>query len=329
MNILLVHNQKIPALLYGGTERIVYYLGKELVQMGHRVQFLVPENSQCDFAKIIYRDPSTSLHNQIPSDVDIVHFHYLPENSPALHKPYLITQHGNAQAQQELDCNTVFVSKNHAQRHGSHCFVHNGLDWQDYSKPELSRQRNHFHFLGKAAWRVKNVKGAIRVILNTPSETLCVLGGVRFNFSMGLRFTFSPRIHFYGMVGGRKKDELLNGSKGLIFPVRWHEPFGLSIIESLYFGCPVLGTPYGSLPELISPPYGYLSTHSGELTEALLNIDAYDRKSCHEYAREYFNSQQMAEKYLPIYEQVLAGTPLHPINSTLQITSDPKFLNFT
>ena len=37
-----------------------------------------------------------------------------------------------------------------------------------------------------------------------------------------------------------EKGEILNSSKGLVFPVLWHEPFGLAIIESLYYGCPVL-----------------------------------------------------------------------------------------
>ena len=134
--------------------------------------------------------------------------------------------------------------------------MHNGLDWNDYSTPELMKSRNYFHFLGNAAWRVKNVSGAINVIKKTKTQRLKVLGGVRFNFKMGMRFTFSTKVGFEGMVGGQTKFDLLNGSKGLIFPVKWHEPFGLAIIESLYFGCPVFGTPYGSLPELVTSDFG-------------------------------------------------------------------------
>ncbi|MEF9931013.1 MAG: glycosyltransferase, partial [Bacteroidales bacterium] len=54
------------------------------------------------------------------------------------------------------------------------------------------------------------------------------------------------------MIGGEQKLNILKESKGLIFPVIWNEPFGLAITESLYCGAPVFGTPYGSLPELIT-----------------------------------------------------------------------------
>src|SRR5262249_46161384 len=157
--------------------------------------------------------------------IDLVHFNFTPPNIKNITKPYIITIHGNSNDLREFDLNTVFVSKNHADRYGSDSYVYNGLDWSDYTKPDLSSRRSYFHFLGNAAWRVKNVKGAIDVIKGTKSEKLKVLGGVRFNFKMGLRLTYSLRVRFYGMVGSTKKDKLLNNSKGLIFPVRWPEPF--------------------------------------------------------------------------------------------------------
>ena len=204
--------------------------------------------------------------------------------------------------------------------------MHNGLDWNDYSTPELMKSRNYFHFLGNAAWRVKNVSGAINVIKKTKTQRLKVLGGVRFNFKMGMRFTFSTKAGFEGMVGGQTKFDLLNGSKGLIFPVKWHEPFGLAIIESLYFGCPVFGTPYGSLPELVTSDFGYLSANSNELAEAVLAADNYSRKRCHEYAREEFNSKQMALAYIQKYERVMAGVPLNTKPFELVNPSEEKWL---
>ena len=113
------------------------------------------------------------------------------------------------------------------------------------------------------------------------------------------------------MIGGERKLELLNYSRALIFPVLWHEPFGLAIIESLYFGCPVLGTKYGSLPELISDETGFLSNNQQELTEGFKNIDTYNRKICHEYAADIFNSQIMAKNYLLLYERILNGEKIN------------------
>lgn len=236
--------------------------------------------------------------------------------------------HGNSNNLSELDKNTVFVSQNHASRYNSNSYVYNGLDWSEYSTPELKNKRNYFHFLGNAAWRVKNVSGAIDVIKKTKTEKLKVLGGVRFNFKMGIRFTFSSNVSFAGMVGGKGKFKLLNGSKGLIFPVKWHEPFGLAIIESLYYGCPIFGTPYGSLPELVKENVGFLSDKSHELAEAVLNVDNYSRQRCHEYAMEEFNAKKMALEYLKKYEIVISGNRLNTNAPKLLKIQEQKWLDW-
>lgn len=328
MKILIVSPTVIPVSLYGGTERVIWSLGKELHKMGHTVSYLVPQGSSCPFGKIISINPKKKISEQIPDYIDIVHFNMTPSDLKEVRKPYIITIHHNINDQRKLDKNSVFVSRNHSERYGASSFIHNGLDWDEYSKPNLAEKRSYFHFLGNAAWRLKNVKGAINSIKNTPKERLQVLGGVRFNIKMGVRFTFSRRIHFSGFVGGTEKDALLNGSKGLVFPVRWHEPFGLAITESLYFGCPIFGTPYGSLPELVSKEVGFLSNKQVELTDALLNAEAYDRKKCHEYARDIFNSKEMALGYLKKYEQVLSGKYLNSSHPSLLNPPKSKFLDW-
>lgn len=308
MNILIVNPSKIPALLYGGTERVIWYLAKELTKMGHKVRFLVAEGSYCDFADVIPLQKNKSFNSQIPDDIDIVHFNF-PINEE-ISKPYIVTIHGNSSPGQVFDVNTVFVSRNHAQRHNAESYVYNGLDWDDYGTPDFSAKRNYFHFLGNAAWRVKNVRGAIN-IAEKAGVKLVVMGGNRVNFKMGFRITFSPRVRFYGMVGGEKKNNIIKESSGLIFPVLWDEPFGLAITESMYFGCPVFGTPRGSLPELVNDKLGFLSNDYNQIAEAVKNADKFNRKYISEYARENFNSKIMAEKYLEKYLLVLNGKKLN------------------
>lgn len=328
MKILIVYNVIIPVSLYGGVERVIWCLGKELVKKGHQVSYLVKKGSSCDFATIIPIDDTKDIISQIPAGTDIVHFNNTPDNLHQLKIPYLITLHGNSNYSRDFDLNTVFISKNHAHRHGSETYVHNGLDWEEYSNPDLTLKRNYFHFLGNAAWRVKNVQGAIKVISAMEHQQLKVIGGVRFNFKMGLRFTFSPSIKFYGMIGGEQKDKMLNGSKGLIFPVRWHEPFGLAIIESLYCGCPVFGTPYGSLPELINNEVGFLSAKKAELIDALDHVSAYSNRRCHEYAVEEFNSKKMADAYCEKYERVLSNQSLNEVRPHSDETGNKRLLDW-
>ena len=70
----------------------------------------------------------------------------------------MITVHGNSRDEREFDINTTFISRDHAKRFGSELFVYNGLGLEEYGKPKLDLQRKYLHFLGKAAWRVKNLK---------------------------------------------------------------------------------------------------------------------------------------------------------------------------
>lgn len=310
MNILLsIPDSKLPVLNYGGTQRVVWYLAKELHRMGHRVTLLAAPGSECSFADVVHYRQGVPIAEQIPQGIDILHCQNFVEESVA-DFPHVVTMHGNTLGV-KLDKNTVFVSRNHAERHGSGCYVYNGMDWDDYGTVDLGAQRDYFHFLGKAAWKVKNVKGAIDVAKAMPGARLKVLGGYRFNFKMGWRFTFSPRISFYGMVGGERKSSLLNGSKGLIFPVTWDEPFGLAITESLYFGAPVFGTPYGSLPELVNKEVGFLTDEQDKMVTHIVNDYHYSPKVCHEYAVDEFNSRLMAERYVQKYEQVLNGKTLN------------------
>jgi glycosyltransferase involved in cell wall biosynthesis len=326
MNILIMNPGIIPAHKYGGTERVIWYLGKELAKLGHTITFLVSKGSYCNFATVQFFDSTKSLSEQIPHSIDIVHFNVQP--AEPISKPYIVTIHGNVNDLRAFDANTVFVSKNHANRFGSDSFVYNGLDWNDYGKPNLLNKRRYFHFLGKAGWRVKNVKGAIDVIKSTQKEKLKVLGGYRLNFKMGFRLTLNPRITFSGMVGGDKKNKLLQESKGLLFPVRWHEPFGLALIESLYFGCPVLGTPYGSLPEIVHEEVGFLSNNGEELARETKNIERFSKQRCHDYVVDVFNSKKMAEAYVDKYWKVLNGETLNQALPKLLKVQAEKFLEW-
>lgn len=306
MHILIVNRATIPVFTYGGTERVIWDLGRALVRAGHRVSYLVPPNSRCHFADVLPLRDDLPWEQQIPEHIDIVHFQFHPGRE--LDRPYLMTEHGNSPSGVALPRNTVFVSANHAQRHASATYVHNGLDWANYGAVDWRRRRDHFHFLAKATWKVKNVQGAIDVT-HDADVPLAVLGGHRLNIKRGFRFTWQRHVSFHGMVGGVQKFDLLNASRGLIFPVLWHEPFGLAIIESMYFGAPVFATPYGAIPEIVTPECGVLSASRVTLAAAITDRQ-FDPHACHARAL-LFNADVMARDYLRIYKEICAGTILH------------------
>jgi len=326
LHILIICNSLLPVSKYGGTQRVVWSLGKELAGMGHRITFLASAGSVSDFAQVKVLDNSLPLSGQIPYDVDLVHsFNNTLEDLP---KPFIYTQEGNTTTDRDLHINTCFVSRNHASRYGSEMYVYNGMGLEEYGKPRFDVERKYLHFLGKAAWKVKNVKDCISMAREARMP-LRVLGGNRVNLKMGIRITLDFNVHFEGMVGGTYKNQLINGSKALLFPVLWNEPFGIALTESLYFGCPVFGTPYGSLPEIVTSEFGFLSSSRSELIRALENAESFDRKKCHEYVCDNFSAKKMTMDYLPLYEKILNGESLNPKPPRPIETEQPKLLAFT
>ena len=86
-----------------------------------------------------------------------------------------------------------------------------------YYLHQLNRhdERKNFHFLGKAAWRRKNVKGAIRCARKARRTKIDVLGGTRLNFNMGFRFTLDPIAKFHGMVDDAYKEKIITSASGV------------------------------------------------------------------------------------------------------------------
>lgn len=298
----------LPAKKYGGTERVIWSLAQAQMRQGHEVKFLARNAGELASQTLKY-DRDKPVSEQITDWPDVVHFHWPYEGE--LDKPFLCTEHGNAGEARTYPQNTVFLSEKHASNHHASCYVYNGLDWRDYGEPHTGKPDNYFHFLGKARSALKNLDGAVRIAGNV-NEKLAVLGGNRFNFGRNPYFDFHLHTRFKGMVGGEEKHRLIRRSKGLIFPVRWHEPFGLAITESLFLGTPVFSTPYGSLPELINnADVGFLSSSYKELEQAVAQADSFSRQACHEYARDVFNAEVMEQRYYTLYEEVINGHVLN------------------
>ncbi|MEW5676075.1 glycosyltransferase [Flavobacterium enshiense] len=311
MNITIINNgNPIPSIHYGGTERVIWGLGYELHKLGHKVTFIVPKGSYCDFADVVFLEDNTPINTLIPKDTDIVHFNGFYDETCAF--PFVYTLHGNNPEGSVAEPFTIFISKNQALRNQGKTFIYNGLLWDDYPKVDLTKKRDYYHFLGKASWKVKNLQGACEIAVKSNNK-LMVMGGEKWtwaNLKRKPQFTLHPNIKYFKQVNNTQKMAIMEHSKGLIFPVKWHEPFGLAIIESMYAGCPVFGSTLGSLPELVLPEVGFLSNNIDEIS-AKINTFDFSPKRCHEYALENFNSKKMAENYLEAYTRILDGESLN------------------
>jgi glycosyltransferase involved in cell wall biosynthesis len=114
------------------------------------------------------------------------------------------------------------------------------------------------------------------------------------------------RIRYLGPVGGEQRLRALGKAKALLHLINFDEPFGLSVIEAMACGTPVIAIDRGSMPELITPETGILVRSTGEAIAALGEIDKIDRAACRRQVEAHFSVEAMAEKYIALYERILS-----------------------
>ncbi|HET7249273.1 MAG TPA: glycosyltransferase [Gemmatimonadales bacterium] len=301
MHIAVISHHRLPVKGYGGPQRVVVALVRGLVELGHRVTVIATPGSKLPTAPVLEVAPRDHAGNKVagfvPRDADIAHAHY-PISTWPLPLPLVQTLHGNGKAGKPLPPNTVFLSRDHAARHGGTSFVHNGLVSTEFT---FRRRKEAWSlFLG----RLHSAKGyhwAIEAAKRT---------GRRLILAGGWRPSFSNEIKYVGEVDDKQKAVLLARARCLWTPALWDEPFGLASIEALFSGTPVIGTRRGALPEIITPDVGALGDTLEELVEASQQIHTRDPECCRARAERLFSHTAMARRYLLVYESLLTSGTL-------------------
>lgn len=296
MNIALLHHRRLPVRGYGGTERVVGWLARGLTELGHAVTLIAPEGSRVPEVRLVpvspraLADPELDPRPLLPPGIEVLHAH-----RPVLARsglPLLWTMHG-VPTGGVYPPNAVCLSAHHAARCGVTAYVHNGLDPREY---RFEPEKGHYDlFLGRLhsakgwQWAVRGARAAGRRIV--------VAGGWRPVLRRGVRMV--------GMVDGARKRDLLAEAACLWMPARWDEPFGLTLIEAMASGTPVLGTRRGALPEIVTPEVGALGDTLDELVALRPGLAAIAAEACRARVEEHFTHVAMAERYLAVYRRVV------------------------
>jgi glycosyltransferase involved in cell wall biosynthesis len=306
MHVVVASHHRLPVQGYGGAQRVVVALVRGLAALGHRVTLLAqPGTKVAEAAKVVEIPPKTlknagaDLTPFIPAGADILHGHFPLKQGPTS-IPFVQTLHGNWKPGTALPPNTIFLSRDHARRHGSEAFVYNGLDPAEYI---LRRRKEQWDlFLG----RLHSDRGyhwAVEAAKKT---------GRRLIIAGGWRPSFTGAIKYVGEVDGKRKAVLLARARCLWMPAQWDEPFGLPTIEALFSGTPVLGTRRGALPEILTPAVGAVCTTLEEMLTAAELIGTRDPMACRARAERNFTHLQMAESYVRMYQGLLSNQTLLP-----------------
>ena len=314
MHIVQFHHVRLPVAKYGGAERIVVWLCQGLVELGHRVTLLAPPGSHVPGVRVVEIAPDEVLTSGfdvrqfVPEPIDIMHYH-CPLRHPPPGVACVWTLHGNMGGGRRADARTICVSQDHARRHGTEAFVRNGVRLDEYEFRAVKGAYDLF------LARLHSVKGwQVAVAAAKRCRVRLVLAG-------GWRPSLSRFVTFIGQVGGARKRDLLAGARCLWMPVRWEDPCPVNVLEAFASGTPVIGSPRGSLPELIAADTGGLGTTLDELVALRGRLADWDPHACRAHAERHFSHVVMAREYLRMYGGLLESGTLPPGRPASQLAS--------
>ncbi|MEU4567801.1 glycosyltransferase [Micromonospora sp. NPDC023956] len=124
------------------------------------------------------------------------------------------------------------------------------------------------------------------------------------------------RVRWVGTVAGRDRDDLVASARATLFPLRWEEPGGTAVVESLALGTPVVATARGCLPELVDDGRtGLLTDDEERLGELVRAAGRIDPAECRREAAARFTPAVMAQRYVELYGRLrqLAPARLPPV----------------
>jgi glycosyltransferase involved in cell wall biosynthesis len=342
--------EAIPPKLYGGTERVVYWLVEELVALGHDVTLFASGDSrtsaklQAGWPRALrldgsIRDPN-ALHISMlehvrrqASQFDFLHFHldYYPFSLFSRQAtPFLTTLHGRLDLPEHQPVFNTFssipvVSISNAQRRPLPQArwartIHHGLP-QDLLRPQPVRP-SYLAFLGRIAPE-KRVDRAIRIAehCGIPLKIAAKVDPFdRDYYAEEIQpMLASPNVEYIGEIGDKDKSQFLSGAIALLVPIDWPEPFGLVMIEAMACGTPVIAYNRGSVPEIIEEGLtGFVVEDEAGAIGAVDRLDELSRAKIRQQFEQRFTARRMALDYLAVYRSLMDATP------KLRLVSDDK-----
>jgi glycosyltransferase involved in cell wall biosynthesis len=335
----------VPPPGYGGIEEVVALLTDALVQRGHDVELFCAPGSQSR-AKVrpllprahpeaIERSLFESDHVGLAfaaldeaaaagSPFDVVHDHcgFTPlAMADRIAVPLAHTVHG------PFDDDTKVYYSHNSWKGTIVCIshsqagmgpkdvqvagvVHNPIDVDAW--PVGLHKQDYLLWLGRFVAE-KGPHRAIRVA-QMARRPLILAGTVQPGHEKFFANEIEPHIdgtnvQFVGEVGGARKQQLFADAFAFLMPIRWPEPFGMVMVESLAAGTPVLAFNQGAAPEIVeNGRNGFLVDDEEEMAAAVEPAGKLDPMECRRSA-ERFSPDRVAARYEAMYDVAIAAGP--------------------
>jgi glycosyltransferase involved in cell wall biosynthesis len=171
--------------------------------------------------------------------------------------------------------------------------------------PKENPNLQHLFFLGRIE-AIKGVEEAIQVA-KAVQIPLIIAGNIpeehQDYFEADIKPNLAdPLINYVGPVNDEQKKLLFQSAIALVFPIKWEEPFGIVMAESMACGAPVIAFNRGSVEEVVVDGVnGYKVGNLEEMILAVKKINTIDRKKVRQDAVERFSIEVIADEYLNLY----------------------------
>ena len=207
----------------------------------------------------------------------------------------------------QLPPNWIAVSETLARAYAHDRFVLNGVAPDDliYS----GSKEAHFLFACRADVAEEKGLGLALELSREAGFPLTVMAGSTSDATM---HALDARCReagarFVGDLRGRRKAELLAGARALLLPTSLDEGGPLLIAEAIMSGTPVIASPRGACPEMVTPDVGYICTSRDDYFRAIDRIDSIRPEDCRRRAIERFHHLKMAREYVAEYRREIAS----------------------
>lgn len=182
--------------------------------------------------------------------------------------------------------------------------VHNGVDINEY--PFDNQKDDYLLFAGRIC-KDKGVKEAIEVAEET-NHKLLIAGEITDNnyYLQQVKPKLSKKIEYLGLLNSEELKKYYKKAKALLIPIQWREPFGLTYIEAMACGTPVVTFNKGAASEVVKDRItGFVVEDKKRMKEAVNKISKIKPSACRRRVEKYFSKKKMIKSYEKVCYKVI------------------------
>ncbi len=189
--------------------------------------------------------------------------------------------------------------------------IYNGLDLSTIPFAERVADDAPLLFAGRITPE-KGVEAAIE-IAQQAERHLLIAGGIYDSSYYQERIVpllqqAGEHVTYLGQLDHAALWKVMGQSLGLLFPIEWDEPFGLTPVEAMATGTPVIAYRRGAVEEIILHGETGFLVSPGDRTGATAYVNALStlsRARCRTHVEQHFSLERMLDTYEGVYTSVV------------------------